>query len=55
MALIFIVAGAIGLTATILALNSQAYRNLSRRYSQNEGWTEPVASTTTVASEESHS
>jgi DHA3 family multidrug efflux protein-like MFS transporter len=55
MALIFIVAGAIGLTATILALNSQAYRNLSRRYSQNEGSTEPVASTTTVASEESHS
>ncbi len=34
MALIFIIAGSIGLAATIAALNSQAYRNLSRRYAE---------------------
>jgi MFS transporter, DHA3 family, multidrug efflux protein len=32
MALIFIVAGSIGLLVTILALRSKAYRNLSARY-----------------------
>jgi DHA3 family multidrug efflux protein-like MFS transporter len=32
MALIFIIAGAIGLVVTVIALNSRAYRNLSERY-----------------------
>jgi DHA3 family multidrug efflux protein-like MFS transporter len=35
MALIFIVAGVIGLAVTIIALNSRAYRNLSHRYEQD--------------------
>jgi DHA3 family multidrug efflux protein-like MFS transporter len=34
MALIFIVAGSIGLLMTILALNSRAYRNISRSYAE---------------------
>lgn len=34
MALIFIIAGTIGLVATILALNSKAYRTLSRTYAE---------------------
>jgi MFS transporter, DHA3 family, multidrug efflux protein len=34
MALIFIVAGVIGLVVTIMALNSRPYRNLSHRYEQ---------------------
>jgi DHA3 family multidrug efflux protein-like MFS transporter len=41
MALIFIVAGVIGLAVTIIALNSRAYRNLSHRYEQ--GNREPTA------------
>ena len=41
MALIFIIAGAIGLAVTIVALNSRAYRNLSYRYKQGTG--EPAA------------
>ncbi len=36
MALIFIVAGVIGLAVTILALNSRPYRNLSHRYEQTK-------------------
>ena len=40
MALIFIVAGAIGLLVTIVALRSRAYRNLSSRYAAAP--TEPV-------------
>jgi DHA3 family multidrug efflux protein-like MFS transporter len=36
MALIFIVAGAIGLAITIIALNSRPYRNLSYHYEQSE-------------------
>jgi DHA3 family multidrug efflux protein-like MFS transporter len=36
MALIFIVAGVIGLAVTIIALNSRAYRNLSHRYKQGK-------------------
>jgi DHA3 family multidrug efflux protein-like MFS transporter len=35
MALVFIVAGFIGLAATVLALNSAPYRNLSRRYTES--------------------
>ena len=34
MALIFIVAGFIGLVVTIIALNSRPYRNLSHRYEE---------------------
>ncbi|MGH8949715.1 MAG: MFS transporter, partial [Acidimicrobiia bacterium] len=34
MALIFIVAGVIGLVVTIFALNSRPYRSLSQRYEQ---------------------
>lgn len=41
MALIFIVAGFIGLAVTILALNSRAYRNLAARYKQ--GGRKPAA------------
>ena len=36
MALIFIIAGSIGLLTTILALNSPAYRNISRSYAQRK-------------------
>ena len=36
MALIFIVAGFIGLAITIIALNSRPYRNLSYHYEQTE-------------------
>jgi len=36
MALIFIVAGSIGLIATIVAFNSNAYKNLSRRYAEKK-------------------
>jgi DHA3 family multidrug efflux protein-like MFS transporter len=36
MALIFIVAGVIGLAITIIALNSRPYRNLSYHYEQSE-------------------
>ena len=42
MALIFIVAGSIGLLVTILALNSRAYKNISRSYAEKKP--EPVAS-----------
>jgi DHA3 family multidrug efflux protein-like MFS transporter len=37
MALIFIVAGVIGLAITIIAMNSRPYRNLSHRYQQGNG------------------
>jgi hypothetical protein len=40
MALVFIVAGFIGLVVTVLALNSRPYRNLSDHYEQIEA--EPV-------------
>jgi DHA3 family multidrug efflux protein-like MFS transporter len=40
MALMFIIAGIIGLVITIIALNSQPYRNLSTHYGQAEP--EPV-------------
>ena len=36
MALIFIVAGSIGLLVTILALNSRAYKNISRSYADEK-------------------
>ncbi|HUP17468.1 MAG TPA: MFS transporter [Acidimicrobiia bacterium] len=36
MALVFIIAGSIGLLATILALNSNAYRNISRSYASRK-------------------
>jgi DHA3 family multidrug efflux protein-like MFS transporter len=36
MALVFIAAGIVGLAATFLALNSTAYRNLSRRYAESK-------------------
>jgi DHA3 family multidrug efflux protein-like MFS transporter len=36
MALVFIIAGSIGLLATILALNSSAYRNISRSYASKK-------------------
>jgi DHA3 family multidrug efflux protein-like MFS transporter len=42
MALIFIVAGLIGLAVTIIALNSRAYRNLSHRYEQGTREPTPV-------------
>ena len=42
MALIFIIAGSIGLLATILAFNSTAYRTLSRRYAEKKDVTEPA-------------
>jgi DHA3 family multidrug efflux protein-like MFS transporter len=41
MALIFIIAGSIGLLTTILALNSRAYENISRSYAARKP--EPVA------------
>jgi hypothetical protein len=34
MALMFIIAGLIGLVVTIIALNSRPYRNLSNHYEQ---------------------
>jgi DHA3 family multidrug efflux protein-like MFS transporter len=40
MALVFIVAGLIGLVVTLVALNSRPYRNLSNHYEQAEP--EPV-------------
>ena len=40
MALIFITAGVIGLVVAIVALNSAAYRNLSRRYTEAEEMTD---------------
>ena len=43
MALIFIIAGTIGLVVTILALNSKAYKTLSKRYAEAE----PVLTETT--------
>ena len=42
MALIFIIAGAIGLLATIVAFNSRAYKDISRSYAVKEP--EPAAS-----------
>jgi DHA3 family multidrug efflux protein-like MFS transporter len=42
MALIFIVAGFIGLAVTIFALNSRPYRNLSHRYGQAERESAPA-------------
>lgn len=36
MALVFIIAGLLGVAATVVALNSTAYRNLSRRYAKSK-------------------